>query len=1035
MSLLLPNGSASARTRVRNWLLFLVLATAGIEARAGARPLTHPVADTSFALDAEGQLWAWGDNTAGALGDGTREDRAQPRPVKAPGVARWRTAAPGRRVLAVDQDRRLWAWGYGRQGGSDFPILLSQPVVRWETAAALPGLDANLLIADTGQAWLWQFVGKAIGSSAAFSGYFLGPVEAPGAAGRGLKVAGGDSHALLLTETGQLFAYGSNHLAQCGPAVGSAFAAALVPVPSPEPGRVWVDLACGADTSFGRLSNGEWYFWGAAFVHGSNGVATVATRVATRLLRPKEVATWEQIVAGRSFILLRSEAGRAYGLGDNFFGALAYPGQRQWSLSYTNEPRRVFSVGPQTNRVTELAAGPDHALALDEHGELYTWGNNASGQLGRPANGSAWQPDRVNGERPPFSPAAEPLPELEWVPTAPKLVSPLLAGQQGQAARFLIRRRRGFEFGIPIRLEPTSEHSLPGLPWTLVHGLGGGFLAPLERDLPIALTSEPFGGTTVAAALQLRAIAPPWVVWSGGNTTPLTVNFPQQWSRPPTARLTFAAGPVLRLGQTNLLSLGCYDPDGWVSSAKLVVTPLDDPRTEVIFDRKISRGFAGLTNWINFPWVPREGSLPAGTNTIRLSAYLRDNAGSFVIKFLGYASVTRLAGDAGFRVGWSVTNPLVELSTPVSVQIEQLKPELSVVEARLYWFEANGRSQGSQPLPNVPGDNAISFPGIGSFSGRVRIVTATGWEDFALPILSRFAAEGVPYVSLVATAPEAFEGGAEGGIRLTRFGGDLGRPLRVQLGPEAVLPGSVPVPRRETSPMAVSGVDYQVLPTVVTLPAGVQELDLSVRPVDDLLAEGNEGVRWGVVFNPAAYEILPAQGEAQVVIHDNETLSLPTVEISQPNPGGVASANEALEVAVRTTTAPGSKIIDRELLAESQSLGLRLTLPAPLPVGPMTLRARVTDSFGQVAWSVPLTVEVVPELRLRGREARTDGTELWRVEAAPDFQDLRLETAPAWGEWQPVSAWRATPTNRVREVVVPAGAATHFLRLVPADDR
>jgi hypothetical protein len=98
----------------------------------------------------------------------------------------------------------------------------------------------------------------------------------------------------------------------------------------------------------------------------------------------------------------------------------------------------------------------------------------------------------------------------------------------------------------------------------------------------------------------------------------------------------------------------------------------------------------------------------------------------------------------------------------------------------------------------------------------------------------------------------------------------------------------------------------------------------------------------------------------------------------------------------------------------------------------MVLQGRVTDAFGQVAWSEPLTVEVVPELRLRGRQAKADGTELWRVEATPDFQELRLETAPNLDDWQPGLDWRPSPTNRVREVVVPAGADAHFLRLIPA---
>lgn len=1010
-------------------LLLAVFAGASCAARAGAALFTHPAADTSFVLDAEGQLWAWGDNTDGALGDGTRESRAQPRAVTAPGVTRWRTAAPGRRVLAFDQDSRLWAWGFGRQGGPERPAIVSPPNVRWATAAGLPGLDVNLLITEAGEVWRWEFVGKSWTSPGGFPGYFLGSVDVPGAVGAARRVVSGESHALLLTGSGQLFAYGSNHLAQCGPAVASGFAAAWTPVPAPEPARRWVDVAGGADTSFGRLSNGEWYFWGAAFVHGSNGVATVATREPTRIRRPRDVATWEQVVAGRSFLLLRAEGGRAYGLGDNVFGALAYPWQRQWSLSYTNEPRRVFAVGPQTNRVAELAAGLNHALALDERGELYTWGNNAAGQLGRAALGDAWQPARVRGAHPPFSPAADPLPELEWVPLQPTLVSPLLAGQPGQAAQFQIRRRRDLEFPLPIRLEPTSEHSLPGLPWDQVLGLGSLNLAPLESLLPITLTAGPYGGTTVSASLRLRAVAPPWVVWPGGNTTPLNVNFPRQWSRPPTARLMFPAGPVLRAGQTNLLSLGCYDPDGWVSSVQLMANCRGCAPREAIFDLKFRRGIAGLTNWMTLPWVPRAGEFPAGSNMVQFSALLQDNAGAVVTQFLGQAS---FRGDPGFRASWNVAGPIVEPAAPVGVRIEQLIPDVVVVDARLALFDANGGAHGTYPLTQVPGETPIPFPATGSYSGRVRIETATGREEFALPLLSRRPADGLPYVSLEAITPSAFEGGAVGAIRVARFGGDLSRPLTVRLRVGTVSPATLPTPRRDDAPAASAELDYERLPATVTLPVGVPDLSLPVRPVDDSLAEGNEGVRLVLVPDFTAYHPFPERSEALVVIHDDERLPRPKVEISRPEAATVHPAGQPLEVVIRPVTEPGTRVVERELFADGLSVGDRSTLPAPLPVGPMVLQGRVTDSFGQVAWSEPLTVEVVPELRLRGREARADGTEMWRVEAAPDFQELRLEAGPNLGDWQPGLAWRPSPTNRIRDILVPAGADAHFLRLVPA---
>ncbi len=1011
------------------------------------RLLIHPAADISFLLNARGQLWAWGDNSQGALGDGTRESRAQPRPVIAEGVTRWRTAAVGQRVLAVDQDRRLWTWGYGRHGGSDRPILLNQPGVRWAAATALPGLDESLVLDDSGGAWLSRFGGRTgPGNPPGFAGYSLGPAPVIAAVGRLHKLAGGDSHALLLNESGQLFAYGSNHLAQCGPAVGSAFAAALAPVPSPEPGRRWVDLACGADTSFGRLSNGEWYFWGAAFVHGSNGVATVATREPIRLRRPKEVATWEQVVAGRSFILLRSEDGRAYGLGDNFFGALAYPWQRQWSLSYTNEPRRVFPVGPQTNQVAVLAAGLNHALALDEHGELYTWGNNASGQIGRPANGSAWQPDRVFGLEPPFSPAAEPWPMLEWVAGQTALIAPVLAGQPGQAAHFEIRRRAGPPMRVPIVIEPTSPHSLPAIPYDRMRLFLNGVPQPFpmhqayaleayETNLTVELVPDLSPYPATAAALALRATVPNWVVWTNTNLTPLSVTIPTQWSQPPTGETYLRGGP--QMGKTNQVEVVGSDPDGWVSAVELWAQCDSCVEAELIGRHRFSRGFAGQPNQVSFPWAPVGPGYRAQA-WVAFVAVLRDNAGSVVTNETNWSMIEPSAPFPAdrFRVSWTDPAPVVELPGTLELRVEDLQLEGPITPAVVRLLLPDGHGGVEQHIQKVPATVTIppTKPGRRSF-GVIIEVEGAG-KEYRLPDRWVMVPGGLPYVEIEASDAEASEVGDPGTFRVTQHGSDLSRPLTVTLTTESPDPGVVPVPRRGAFPFAELEVDCEPLSGKWVIPytfsPGQRQLEIPVHPLDDPFLEGNEGLVLRLVPKPGIYEIIEERQRAMVVIRDDELPAAPTVTLRRLHPAAPQRAGQPLELAFTFTATPGSVVEVRELFADGQSLGNRSTVPAPLPVGSMVLQGRVTDAFGQVAWSEPLTVEVLPELRLRGRQAKADGTEVWRLEATPDFQELRLETAPSLGEWQPGPDWRPTPTNRVREVVVPAGADAHFLRLVPA---
>ncbi|MCL2194709.1 MAG: hypothetical protein FWB76_02035 [Oscillospiraceae bacterium] len=62
----------------------------------------------SFAVNADGELFAWGGNSRGQLGDGTREDRPTPVKIMNDVVfvdAGWHTA------VAITSDGRLWTWG------------------------------------------------------------------------------------------------------------------------------------------------------------------------------------------------------------------------------------------------------------------------------------------------------------------------------------------------------------------------------------------------------------------------------------------------------------------------------------------------------------------------------------------------------------------------------------------------------------------------------------------------------------------------------------------------------------------------------------------------------------------------------------------------------------------------------------------------------------------------------------------------------------------------------------------------------------
>jgi len=68
---------------------------------------------TAF-IDRSGDMWIWGDNSLGMLGNGTMSDEIQTTPIQVnhPNNREWRQVEVLQHtVVALDQDGRLWSWG------------------------------------------------------------------------------------------------------------------------------------------------------------------------------------------------------------------------------------------------------------------------------------------------------------------------------------------------------------------------------------------------------------------------------------------------------------------------------------------------------------------------------------------------------------------------------------------------------------------------------------------------------------------------------------------------------------------------------------------------------------------------------------------------------------------------------------------------------------------------------------------------------------------------------------------------------------
>ena len=94
--------------------------------------------------------------------------------------------------------------------------------------------------------------------------------------------------------------------------------------------------------------------------------------------------SWIDVACGWSFTLVVSDQGRVYGFGTARSGELGTqsPSNKKDKNNLTSTTELV-AIDLDT-KIISVACGWRHAIALDEHGQVYGWGWNRHGQIGQP---------------------------------------------------------------------------------------------------------------------------------------------------------------------------------------------------------------------------------------------------------------------------------------------------------------------------------------------------------------------------------------------------------------------------------------------------------------------------------------------------------------------------------------------------------------------------------------------------------------------------------------------------------------------------
>jgi alpha-tubulin suppressor-like RCC1 family protein len=379
----------------------------------------------SAAASSAGELFAFGGNGWGQLGStidiglqgGEQLPTPTPTPVELPGGvgAVVQIAAGARFSLALTASGQVYAFGendYGQLGSTNnngseaanpTPAPVRLPGATGAVSQIAAGASHSLVLTTTGQ--LYAFgdnrygqLGNATNDGVDTANAMPATVSLPGGAGQAIAIAGGAAHSLVLTDTGRLYAFGENDYGQLGVATNSGSEAAnpapaqvSLPVAAGRP----IAIAAGARHSLALGSTGRVYAFGAnrygQLGREANAETEDANPTPLEVALPDGAGAASEIAAGGSHSLVLSAGGSLYAFGENDAGQLG--GAANVGSEAANAQPAPVSLPGANGASIAIAAGASESLAITATGQLFAFGSNLDGQLGSAANGGAHAPN------------------------------------------------------------------------------------------------------------------------------------------------------------------------------------------------------------------------------------------------------------------------------------------------------------------------------------------------------------------------------------------------------------------------------------------------------------------------------------------------------------------------------------------------------------------------------------------------------------------------------------------------------------------
>lgn len=322
----------------------------------------------------QGNLWSWGFNGSGGLGDNTVIHRSSPVQVIS-GGANWKSVSIGyQQTAAIKTDGTLWMFGDNTYGclGNNSNTSTSSPVQtitggnNWIQIWA--GVRFNTAIKTDGSLWCWgRNANGQLGDNTVIDK--SSPVQVLTFSQDWLQSSCGYRHAACIKTDGTLWCWGYNGL--YGALGDNTGVDKSSPIQVVGAATNWIQTACGYYFTGGLKTDGTLWFWGRNNNGqlGDNTVSNKSSPVQTAALG----TNWKSFACGWFHTAAIKADGTLWTWGNNYNGQLG-----DNTRTHRSSPVQTVTLGTNWKQVS---CGSGHTAAIKTDGTLWAWGVNY-GNLG-----------------------------------------------------------------------------------------------------------------------------------------------------------------------------------------------------------------------------------------------------------------------------------------------------------------------------------------------------------------------------------------------------------------------------------------------------------------------------------------------------------------------------------------------------------------------------------------------------------------------------------------------------------------------------